>query len=155
MTDQYLEQWERLNRWYERFKEIHCGREHTMPSENYKDEVYAFFLNCYHLKDWLIEDNAVPAQEVEDFINDCDELKLCADICNAIKHLVLHKKPRSGVQPEFTKKDVSLTLGPEPADVSIQYTIETAHGPIDAFDIAKKNMEAWETFFSQNGLRIA
>jgi len=154
MPVQYLEQWERLNRWYERFKEIHCGREHTMPSENYKDEVYAFFLNCYHLKDWLIESSAVPAQEVEDFINDCDDLKLCADICNAIKHLSL-SRTRTGDQPEFTRTHYTVALGGEPAVVSAQYTIETTHGPIDAFDIAKKSMEAWRTFFSQNGIRIA
>jgi len=155
MTDQYLEQWERSKRWYERFKETYRGRKHEMSDEYYKDEVYAFFLNCYHLRDWLIEGGTVPAKEVDKFINNCNELKLCADICNASKHLVLNRSLRSGTQPEFTGKSVSLHLGSGPAVISIRYTIETAYGSIDAFDIAKKAMEAWETFFSQNRLQIA
>ena len=51
----------------------------------------AFFMNCYHLKDWIkndISDTSLNAA-VEDYINQNACLKLCADICNGAKHLDL------------------------------------------------------------------
>ena len=90
-----------MKRSYAKFAAIDQGRVHDKSSENYDDEVYAFFLNCYHLKDWIKNDGAagVSAQNrVEAFINSSRPLKLCADICNAHKHLQL-KSPRSNENP--------------------------------------------------------
>jgi hypothetical protein len=52
----YLEQYRRMIRSYERFASIDRGRVYEPSSENYEDEVFAFFLNCYHLKDWIKND---------------------------------------------------------------------------------------------------
>jgi hypothetical protein len=67
----YLEQYRRMMRSYERFASIDRGRVYDPSSESYDDEVFAFFLNCYHLKDWIKnDDGAGPAQnDVESFIN--------------------------------------------------------------------------------------
>lgn len=107
----YQEQLERVNRWYSRFKEIDGGRIHNMPSDYYQDEVYTFFLNCYHLKDWIKNDPSVGsvANKVEAFINDTTELKLCADICNSHKHLKLDKS-RSSENPMFGNRQFNLHL---------------------------------------------
>ena len=51
----YSEQFARMRRYLERFGEIRAGRVHDRDSEHYLDDVYSFFLNCYHLKDWLIK----------------------------------------------------------------------------------------------------
>lgn len=32
---------------------IYKGRPNDLPSDYYQHEVLAFFLNCYHLKDWV------------------------------------------------------------------------------------------------------
>jgi len=47
----YREQYDRMQRWYDKFAALNGGRQHDMPSENYVDDIYAFFLNAYHLKD--------------------------------------------------------------------------------------------------------
>ncbi len=95
MTNEYLDQFERVKRYFSRFKQINDGQEHSQSSQNYDDDIYAFFQNCYHLKDWIKNDPACSSwSDVEDFINQNPDLSICADLCNALKHL---KKARGQV----------------------------------------------------------
>jgi hypothetical protein len=154
-SSKYLEQFDRVKRWYQRFVIINEGRQHNLPSDNYQDEVYAFFLNCYHLKDWIKNDESVGAaakDKVEEFINNNKELSLCADICNSIKHLKLdeNKKPRSGQDPRFGQRNFHLQVGGPETTISVRYTIDTSSGPVDAFELATKCLKAWETFIQSN-----
>ena len=105
-SSKYLEQFDRVKRWYQRFVTIDEGRQHSLPSDNYQDEVYAFFLNCYHLKDWIKNDESigVAEAEVEDFINNNNDLKLCGDICNNNKHLTLDSPPERPRSTIWTTK---------------------------------------------------
>lgn len=149
-SSKYLEQFERVKRWYKRFKMIDNGRPHNLPSEYYQDEVYAFFQNCHHLKDWIKNDNSVGAAAtmVEGFINGNKELSLCADICNRKKHLML-TRPRSGKDPRFGKRDFKLTLEvpEEEKTIRVKYSINTSSGKrIDAFELATRCLQAWEDF---------
>jgi hypothetical protein len=147
----YLEQWERVNRWYSRFRMINAGRMHDQSSENYQDDVYAFFLNCYHLKDWIKNDPSVGAAagKVEAFVASSVELKLCGDICNSIKHLVL-RVTKSGGAPRFGPRHFKLDLGSGPPAIAVSYEIQTATGPVDAFELATKCIRAWESFIESN-----
>lgn len=151
----YREQYDRVKRWYERCAAINQGRVHEAASDNYVDEIYAFFLNCYHLKDWIIADPAaLPTnQRVENYINSSTPLKLCADICNSLKHLRLTHPPRSGENPVFGKKHFAVQLGPgDPTRISLKYEIDTKSGPVDAFELATECVAAWNAFLSTNGL---
>ena len=99
----YEEQSERVKRWHEKFRQIDEGTSHDFaPStEYYHDQVFAFFLNCYHLKDWIKNDESLPKNArdtVEGFVEKTKYLFVCRDICNSIKHLVLKNPPRSGAQ---------------------------------------------------------
>ena len=148
----YREQFERLVRNYQRLAQINQGRQHDMHSENYRDEVYSYFLNCYHLKDWLINDSAFPANaaEVEGYINTNPELQLCADICNAHKHLRLDK-PRSAENPRVGGQKIDLKLGARETAIKVQFTIDTVSGPLDAFELATKCLELWKVFIVKKG----
>jgi hypothetical protein len=152
----YRAQYDRMRRWYERFVALDQGRIHDMPSEYYLDEIYAFFMNCYHLKDWLRNDSSVAThvqQSVETHVNSNRSLRLCADICNSLKHLQLTSS-RSGENPDFGKKQFSVSLGPGlPTTISLKYEVDTSSGPIDAFDLATECIGAWETFLTLNGLQ--
>jgi hypothetical protein len=151
----YREQYDRMKRWYERFAAIDQGRPHDIASDNYLDEIYAFFLNCYHLKDWIKFDSAVPfkdQQAVEGHISANRSLRLCADICNSLKHLRL-KSNRSGESPAFGKKHFALALGSgRPPTVSLKYEVDTANGLEDAFKLATECVSAWDGFLSAHGL---
>lgn len=147
----YREQFNRVKRWYERFAEIDGGTAHDRPSDRYQDEVYAFFLNCYHLKDWIKNDENVgaAATKVEEFINSNEELSLCADICNGIKHLKLEGS-RSGQNPQFGSRQFHMELGGQQQILGVKYSIDTSSGSVDAFEFATKCFEAWQNFINSN-----
>ena len=150
-SSKYLEQFERVKRWYERFGRINAGRKHDRSSDYYQDEVYAFFFNCYHLKDWIKNDKSVgaAAAKVEEFINKNKELSLCADICNGVKHLRLTSS-RSGQHPRFGPRKFEVQMGGPEATISVKYSIDTSSGPVDAFELATKCLQAWKKFIVSN-----
>ena len=145
----YIEQFERVKRWYGRMIKINQGLQHNLPSDNYQDEVYAFFLNCYHLKDWIKNDKSsgTLAEKVEKFVETNNELCICADICNANKHLRIdHTK--SDQNPRFGKRKFNIELGDSKPIISVKYSIDTLSGTIDAFELAGKCLKAWEKYIS-------
>ena len=153
----WREQYDRTERWYDRFRTIDSGRAHNVSSDNYVDEIYAFFLNCYHLKDWIKNDASVPAavrDAVERFINSEQSLRLCADVCNGLKHLELDpKRVRSHENPKFGKKHFNVGLGTGvPTTISLKYEITTDTGRIDAFQLATEALESWKKFTTDCGL---
>lgn len=149
------EQYERMKRWYDRFAAIAQGRDHDVPSDNYVDEIYAFFMNCYHFKDWLRSDPSLPTavrDAVEAHVTAERPLRLCADICNALKHVTLTTS-RSGENPRFGKKQFAVHLGPGVrTSIALKYEIATDTGSKDAFDLAKETVDAWDRFLNAHRL---
>lgn len=154
-THKYVEQYERIQRWYTRFCRLNEGRKHEVLSENYVDEIYAFFQNCYHLKDWIKNDETLAntaRDAVEPFINANRSMRLCADICNALKHLNLLSS-RSGENPEFGAKHYALHPGGTETMISLKYEVNTDGGPKDAFELATECLQAWDVFLPTYGLK--
>jgi len=91
MSERWREQYDRLTRWQARLKE-------PAPVDDRRlDDYHAFFICCFHLKDWLRADPLLsptigPAAEA--WLNDVKYLRLCADLANASKHLVIDRKVR-------------------------------------------------------------
>ncbi len=144
----YTEQLLRTERWFKRFEDIHNGSQQKLDTECYQDDVYAFFMNCYHLKDWIKNDPSLNQIEckVEPYINDNECLQLCADICNGHKHLRLDKN-RSRQNPQFTVRHYHAQIGsPEGQTMQIAFEVNTSSGVRDAFEIASQCMVAWRDF---------
>jgi hypothetical protein len=147
----YITQLNRVLRWYQRVKKISRGIIHFRDSHFYEDELFAFFLNCYHLKDWIKEDpNAAHVRvAVEPFINSSPALSLCADLCNCQKHATLKRKPRSGHDRRLGRR-FHFNLGNGPRILSIRYEIVTDDATYDAYDIAQQCIRDWQTFLSRS-----
>lgn len=149
----YAEQYARTQRWYVRFQDIVNGKTHEVESDNYIDDVYAFFMNCYHIRDWLIKDPINPLTQsiVDNHINSTI-LAVCADICNSIKHLSLDRTPRSGPAPTFGTKTygLNLSVGNEAKITLQEFWVHTSVGAINAFELATQCMSAWEAFLNNN-----
>ena len=151
----YEEQFARAVRWYERFRELTDGRAHAKESDNYIDEIYAFFQNCYHLKDWIRNDTSAPAAmrnnvQLENYVTGDQALAICADLCNSQKHLTLSKPPRSGSLPVPGARQWSLNVGSVPV-IGLKLSIGTASGSLDAFQIATNALSAWVTYINAQG----
>jgi len=149
----FEEQFERVKRWYERFQKIDQGKPHRTHLDYYQDDVYAFFLNCYHLRDWIKHDDKLPARarrNVDAFINSRDCLKICRDICIAVKHLKMKSKPLSGRVPKWRSRKIHLVLGGRQPSLGIKYSLMTGKGLMDAFDLATDCIREWEQFIKAN-----
>ena len=156
----HQEQFERMKRWYERIKKIDQGRPHNLsfvnlPSDYFYDEVYAFFLNCYHLRDWIENDDIVKPLElekkVEHFMKQNVCMCVCRDICIGIKHLEQKSCPWSGQVPTFGPRKFFLNLGGEHGPIiKVKFSIETKTGTIDAFELASECVRKWGEFIKDN-----
>lgn len=123
---------------------------------NTEFELFSFFEICYHLKDWIIKSlNYSSLHNVEDFINNSPALRICADICNRLKHKTLTKKTRSKSQIGIFKLTSTITVGPNPKDASVSLdkaTIETERGEECCYALASECMKEWQRYFAENGL---
>ena len=151
----FEEQLFRLKRWYERLEIINNNKIKDFENTyHYEDDFYAFFLNCYHLKDWIRNDKSIILKEnVEDFINKNDCMKICADICNGQKHFKL-RHTRSGEMPKLGKRDLHFEYKKEKPQtwtmVGMKFYIETDKGIIDAFELATDCIKKWQDFIGEN-----
>ena len=50
------------------------------------DEVFAFFMSCYHLRDWVIGSGLKTEADVDGYIRSNNDLALCRDMCTGLKH---------------------------------------------------------------------
>lgn len=84
-------QWSRVQRWFKRLENIKKKYEFEELSKEDVDDIIAFFQNCYHLKDWII--NSLPEfrERIVNFMEENLEMKICHDICNGFKHKQLDR----------------------------------------------------------------
>jgi len=119
-----------------------------------EDDVLAFFQNCYHLKDWVINDSACEIlnkkEEVENLINDSESLKVCADLCNGSKHLELIN-PRSDKETKITRVFTVPRHVTDPI-IARHFLIKSGPKNYEALDLADKCIKEWEIFFENKGL---
>jgi hypothetical protein len=165
-VSEWKEQWERLGRWYGRLQKL-AGN--AMPprggtpagltaveaqgeNERATDDIYAFFHNCYHLRDWLAQDSAsgVTKSEVDQAIRNSPALSICADICNRAKHFELTLKPWTGdPQAGTIAQHATVAIG---VGVYTSWEFLGAGNRYDAFRLANDCMSEWETFLQGRGL---
>ena len=150
MSDRYLEQYERMKRWFKRFEEIHDGKTHDRPSYYYQDEVFAFFQNCYHLKDWVINSGVIAKDKVESFISQSTELSICADLCNGSKHLQLKRTRTGDYSTDIAAQHYTLSLPEE--RISVRYEVISSNQKYDAFSLATECIKEWHDFLTQEQL---
>jgi len=156
MSDKYLEQYERMQRSYDRFREIKSGLADKVPSD-YEDDIYAFFMHCYHLKDWVKNDNSVKTpmpnigSDVERFIHESEVLSLCADLCNSLKHLELNRSHSSEPPRIFGRRQYHHLLSvASRSSIRLEWLVEQNNKPpINAFELATECLAEWDKFLKR------
>ena len=136
-----------------RVKETNAGRVHNQESDAYHDELYAFFLNCYHLKDWLQHDRSVASvvRDIEDYINRSESLSVCADLANASKHLKL-TRARVDTDTAVARRHFSLGVGTKETTLAIRYEVDAAGKTYDGFELSTECVTDWEKYLKEKGL---
>ena len=143
---EYIDQLDRVRRMLDRI-----NRQDRSPIE-YGDDIWSFFQNCWHLKDWVKNDPSVPPhvrQSIEKLAAASPRLTICADLANATKHLKL-TSPRVGAKHSHW----NVTIVPGESS-KVEYLIDTGSGTQqDGLDLARKCLLEWERLLAAQGLAI-
>lgn len=122
--------------------------------EEYEDDVWSFFQNCWHLKDWVKNDNAIPEtirNSVETDVAKVQALVVCADLANRSKHLKL-TRPR--IDADVAKRDLTIHAAPPGKGYGEYYfKIQLNDGSeLDAIEVAKKAAAEWQRLLASYGI---
>jgi len=151
----FLKQFERVKRSLRKIEIENQDRDST----EYDDDLWHFFQDCHHLKDWIINDPDIPdevkgietkvGENIEKFVSNNKELRVCADLANRSKHLELTRHSREDAKVTSRNVNIDLNLGTSTCEHII--TLGNGRKRI-ALDVAREAVEAWESFLSENNL---
>jgi hypothetical protein len=143
---QFQEQLARVRRFLKRIET------HDRSWLDYDDDIWSFFQNCWHLKDWIKNDSAVPESvrtALEDELKNWPDLMVCVDLANATKHLQLNN-PRVGAK--HSHKNYSIVVG---SSSKVEYFIDKGDGSrVDGVTLADACVVAWEGVLAKFGLPL-
>jgi hypothetical protein len=103
----YRDQLDRTRRFLERMEQPSDDSGDCMTDVDFQDMVWAFFQNCWHVKDWLRHDPQVDELTKEAVIaraHDSVALRVCREMCNGTKHL--------GARPGASHDHIDTTIVP-------------------------------------------
>ena len=152
MASGWQKQYERMRRWHKRL-----GVASSANEAEQVDDFYAFFVCCYHLKDWIKNDDAAAPEtvrrEVESFVNDSPTLALSGDITNGFKHLRRDRPARVDAAAR-----VSAIVNPSLGEFVLGESrlggivVLGDQGRQDAKQVADRCLKEWNDFLRSKGL---
>jgi hypothetical protein len=108
---------------------------------------YAFFVACYHVKDYLKSDPQVPQEverKVEDYVhNESESLALAGDITNTFKHRERTDMREVRIIKETIGQHLSVIFGWTDRGIGYQR---------DCLELAEEAVTDWRRFFQRHAL---
>jgi hypothetical protein len=146
----YRHQLERARRFFSRVYDLSHPDWGTSAEVEFQDMAWAFFQNCWHVKDWVRHDPKVTdAQKtaVIDMAHNSSDLMVCREMCNGIKHL--NKIPGEAAHSHI---DAEYADG---FTVHMDCVIEDGGGkPISGKELGHRCLAEWERILTSQGLAI-
>jgi hypothetical protein len=140
----WLTQFQRIRRWYKKVKEYEeKAQDIGFPGEA-EDCIYAFFQNCFHLREWIEKSGVISKKELDSFVSSHLELRICRDICNGTKHMVIDQHSVDANFSTYREYDyLSGPISPSQKSGTTTFRILAAGKKYDMFDLADKCMSYW------------
>jgi hypothetical protein len=146
-TFPYQAQLDRINRLEEDLQRFSVATDDNF--HNAIDAFTSFFIQCYHLRDWLVE-SRYGRRDIDIFISQSAYLSLCRDMANKQKHKNIDKyEPQNHV---IEHKDFGISTpifryyDPFRKENRFGIDVEEFGTLIDAIDLAKRCIEEWQRF---------
>ncbi|MCF6150442.1 MAG: hypothetical protein E3K37_17540 [Candidatus Kuenenia sp.] len=156
MSYRFEEQFYRVKRFFDRIQDKEQIR------TDYEDNLWSFFQNCWHLKDWIKNDPGVPSSvssAIEDAVNEYESLMICADLANRSKHLKLQRVRLDATMPgRYIVATINETISAQKPSaatsvISWDYKITLQDGSeCWAMDVAEQAIADWETLINKLNL---
>jgi hypothetical protein len=148
--DGWRGQFECVRRWHELMQHIGTQRKVGDTQQDH-DFVYAFFQNCYHLRDWLLNTRAVPQKALNELFSHNESLKVCRDICNGTKHWRIDR-PSVDVAFSIGREYVPTNWPGNRPQLNASWFVVCGSTKYDIFELADKCVLLWESFLRTNNL---
>ncbi len=120
-----------------------------------RDDMFAFFMNCWHLTDWVANDPAVlrNTSSIQNDAKTFPSLAACEAIANGSKHLLLTRPPRP--TPHISHADVAAWDGSTDRPAEASYTFTMGDGSEeDALTLARQAVADWRTLLNCYGIAV-
>src|SRR5260370_894863 len=142
----YEEQLRRTERFLQRISTPSARR------EEYEDFLWAFFQNCWHLKDWVSSDTSISSRKRKAVVSDVHKSKvlaICQNIANRSKHYRLRRKQTRKAKVIGA---ISITIAGESAQTSVDYFVTERKKMYPAIPFAQQAVAEWKSILARNHL---
>ena len=173
---EWHDQYRRVKRYLSRIQ--NHPRHLNVDEVEYEDFVWGYFQNCWHLKDWIKNDPAVDPNQQEEIKRlvdrgeavNADALKICSDLANRTKHLLLrgprvsaiakNREFHMNIVQTFGGDSQAIDSRPDTWDFIVDYeTTDPKTGDRttyrkSALAVASESLENWHTILASVGLSL-
>ena len=140
----YRHQLDRARRFLERMEEPRANE------VEFQDMVWAFFQNCWHVKDWMEYDPVVPRQKKDIVIELAHRsvvLRVCQEMCNGTKHL--------GARPRAKHQHIELMVD-SVGNTEMDCIIDNGQGTeVSGRMLSHQCIAEWVSILQSQGLATA
>ena len=143
----YREQFERVRRFLNRV------RNEGRNSVDYDDDLWAFFQNSLHLKDWIKYDSSISGESRRRILRAAEaseDLKICADLANRSKHFELKNKRRDA---KVTSRNMLVFPGANRPSESTHIITLDDGSQLVAQELAERVIVVWGEILAKEGLQ--
>jgi hypothetical protein len=151
---EWHEQYGRMMRWFKKFERISKAGK-IVDTVDALDVIYAFFQNCYHLKDWVAKDASLPTSirlGVDRAISENNSMIICDCLANGTKHKELSMtRRRKAINSIVFRPKIELTIVADHPEKSKGYyawnlVINDNEMEIKGIDLARNCIIFWSTY---------
>jgi hypothetical protein len=146
--EMYKQQFARVCRYLDRVRDPNRNEN----TNDYTDDIWSFFQNAWHLKDWISNDKSLDPgvrEKLKDAIHKSTKLQICQGLANRTKHDLETHAETAKPGPIHTM----VNLGPTPT-TNYKHMIVLFDGQeIVAQDFAEEVVSTWRTILCAAGLR--
>jgi hypothetical protein len=144
----YRDQLDRARRFLERMQQpVESMEDDGMTVVDFQDMVWAFFQNCWHVKDWVRSDPIVDQAKKDSvcrWAHASVALRVCQEMCNGTKHL----GARSGASHDH----IDTTIVPGGPTI-MDCLIDNGEGTLVSGNVlARQCIGEWEFILKSHGL---
>lgn len=144
------DQFDRVLRYLNRIEDQNRG------SIEYDDDLWSFFQNCWHLKDWIKNDQTAPPElrnNIEKIVKDYLNIIVCADLANRTKHLHLSLNP-CRFDAKVIQRNATASISRN-IPSTCEHIIALNDGRrVVALKVAREATLEWKIIFKKYGLTI-
>ncbi len=152
MGQGWQSQWKRVLSRLAGVRNVYAGR--PGGTDEALDTALSFFESVHHLKDWLANDRSSGINEalVESLIKRNPVLRICADLANGSKHLVLTRARTGDNSTAITRNDVMINVGTRTA--AHRFYVQSAKKEYEVRQLAEEAVDIWTKFLTSQGPRV-